>query len=175
MLLWKFQLVFLLLNTWYSLCVFISIFFFSLFPYFTFFWFSCMILFTDCAVLWLFTVHSVSSTFSTSFTYWRSGAFFSLVLKSLAVVTSGWVWDECFDFSYSISDFYWRKVFCWSWEYMYSFGLFCNFLDGDSSGVSNTMFVKVVFLFHPGCRGSGLDFSLCPLISLGSYKDRFLL
>ena len=29
--------------------------------------------------------------------------------KSLAVVTSEWAWDICFNFSYGISDFYFGK------------------------------------------------------------------
>ena len=57
----------------YSLCILVPIFFF---PYFIFFWVSCIVLFAVYTLLFLFTVHVVCLNFSTSFTYWRSGTFF---------------------------------------------------------------------------------------------------
>ena len=82
-------------------------FWYSFFPIFHA-WITCIVLFTVCAVLWLFTVRVICSTFSTSFTYWRFGAFFSVVLKSLALVTSEWVWEVHFDFKVYPFLFQWR-------------------------------------------------------------------
>ena len=70
-----------------------------------------MVLFTDNTVLWLFTVHMVCSILSTSFTYWKRGVFFSVMTKSLALVTSETVWDVYFNFSHSISYFHFGRRF----------------------------------------------------------------
>ena len=51
----------------------------------------------------------VHSAFSISFTYKRSGAFFSAA--SLAVVISEWAWDVCFDLSYRKFCFYFGSFY----------------------------------------------------------------
>ena len=81
-------------------CVFYFWYSFFLFPYFTLFWISYIVLFT------VWAVHVVWATFFTSFILWRSGVFFSVVPKSLAVVTSEQVGNVCFNFSYFISFFF---------------------------------------------------------------------
>ena len=68
-------------------------------------------LFTLYALLWLFTGYEVCFTFSLSFIYWRSGAFFTVVSKSLVFVTFEWVCHVYFDFSYCTSYFHFNRGF----------------------------------------------------------------
>ena len=105
-----------------------------------------MILFGVCALLGLLTVF-IFSNFSAVFTYWRSGIFFFVILKFLALVASQWVWNINFDFCY-VSYFYFRRFWgvtiknrgvCWHYLII--------FLDRYLFGISDTLFAEVIFYF----------------------------
>ena len=108
------------------------------------FWFKCFAFF----YLVGFIVHVICFPFSTSFTCWRSKAFFSVVTKSLAVVISEWIWYVYFDFSYCISYFYFGRGFrsIEAENICICLDRFVIFLHVDSSGVRNTLFVNVGFI-----------------------------
>ena len=70
-----------------------------------------MILFAVCALLGLIVY--VVSDFTTVFICWRSGTFFFVMPKYLAIVVSQWVQNISFDFGIYVSYFCFGRRF-WS-------------------------------------------------------------